>query len=977
MRRVLLPTVGAAIFGILASGTRAQTAPPAPAANTQSDQDLAEVIVTGTRIRGIAPVGSSVVQLDAVQLQDQGLTSVADTLNTVPFVLKLGAGNDYTGGASGGVSSLNGLDFNKGPDLRGFGSQATLSLVNGHRVAYEGANMNTFDGDNMPYQVLQRVEIVADGTSPIYGADAVAGTVNYVFRQPFTGVETYAQYGRANGTDNTQETVVAGYKWASGGFVLSYQHENADALQATSRPGLYNDNLMPFGGPGPSTFSSPGNIIVGGVPYAIPRGQNGSSLTLAQLGPAGVANTLNVWTGYDAIPDAEVNDGTLNFKQSITDWLEVFGDGFWHERDFNMALISTGNDATVTVPNSNFYSPCNRSLTGAPAALVAACGTGSLTVQYNLAYDPGAGPAMRDGYSKSWDAAVGLKFTLPGDWNVTLEASKGNHNELSNNGYFFGNGLGASPALAGTTAATAYNVFCDGQAFVCNSRALTTGLTGPDWRIGTSYGLQDYTVNADGSLFSLPGGKVRVAVGAEHENGYFNNVSNFGATPSDRGTNSGYLELYIPLVGDGNAFPGVKKLELDLAGRVDSYSDVGSTENPKIGLNWTPIDGLKVHGSFGTSFRAPGLADDNPYAQQGFLGYGVANTSVNATLCPTCASSSNLAVYDALGGANHDLKPEKSRTYSFGVDWAPPFIQGLTLSGNYWSVVYSNQVNYPVYNAGPTAAINQQVYNPYIIYNPTYFPQLAANNPVAFFGNFPTINKGNANCAAAYGQKVTTQALFNDLIGCINSGGDGFEFGAPPSPAGNILAVEDAHRINAGITKADGIDMSGLYSWDTMFGTLRVGANAELNLKWDVAPIAGAPSTNVNNSFLYPQKFRGRAEFGWSRHVDQAGLLGAHLYVNYDNAYHIDSSFLPTGVSNSYTGISSYTTVDMTLTYDSGDDLQWKAARNLMVIFSVQNLLNQSPPLVINSSSQGTILFDPLNTSPLLRMIQIQLGKKW
>ncbi|HTT01029.1 MAG TPA: TonB-dependent receptor [Steroidobacteraceae bacterium] len=950
-----------------------QTAQGSQGAQAPEGAALNEVVVTGTRIRGVAPVGSTVVELSTEDLQKTGLTSVADALNTVPFVLKEGAGEDYSGG-QGSSSSLNGLAFNKSPNLRGLGVGATLSLVNGHRVPYEGANMNAFDGDNIPQQALKRVDIVADGTSPIYGADAIAGTVNYILRDPFTGLDTDLQYGHTDGQNSWQATLVGGLKWSNdGGLIVSYQHTHFDPLLASSRPDLYNDDFTPFGGPASPAYSSPGNVIVNGVAYAIPHGQNGQTLTLAQLGPAGVANTQNAWVGYDALPGFGRDIATLNFTQRFTDWFELFGDGFYSKRNYAMALISNGTATTVTIPNTNFYSPCNRSLTGAAAELVAACNTGSLTVDYNTVFDAGA--AGRVGNSTSWDGAVGGRFTLPAGWSATLEASRGTHDESSNNGYFFGNGLPSSPALGGTTAETAYNVFCDGTAFTCNPPALTAGIPGANWGIESEFDLRQYTLNLDGPVFRLPGGSVRIAVGAERTDGTFTNTNNFGSTKGQRTDNAGYGELYIPIVGDANAIPGIKKLQIDVAGRIDSYNDVGNTTNPKVGINWSPVTGLQFHGSYGTSFRAPSLVDNDPFAQHGYLVPAFPGNSILPSLCPTCAAAGTLSAYQALGGANGDLTPETSTSYSLGFDWAPPAVRGLDVGANYWWVNYTSQVNYPVYNAGGFGAINQQYYNNYIIYNPMYFPTLAPNNPVAFFGNFPTVDLTNPNCSSVYGHKVTTQAQFNTLLTCINQGGDGGLFGPPSSPAG-IAAIENGHRINSGVTKADGIDLNALYTWDTSVGTFRASANGELILKWEVAPISTAPVTDQVNEFTYPLRFRGRGEFSWNKRGDY-GEVGANLFVNYDNAYHIDPIFLPGGVSSAYTSIASYTTFDMTLTYDTGADMQSKLARNFRVMFSVQNLFDKDPPLVLNSTSVGSIRFDNLVASPIGRMLQIQLGKRW
>ena len=196
---------------------------PTPAATDASatgPADQAEIVVTGTRIRGVAPVGSDLLQLDSAALEKTGQLSTADILAKVPSVLTLGSGSSYSGGSNQSTSDLNAMGFNKSPNLRGFGPQATLSLVNGHRVPYDGANMNTFDGDNIPVQMLQRIDIVADGGSALYGADAISGTVNYVMRAPFTGFEVYGQYGTADGQDSWQTTAVGGYDWGSGGIVV-------------------------------------------------------------------------------------------------------------------------------------------------------------------------------------------------------------------------------------------------------------------------------------------------------------------------------------------------------------------------------------------------------------------------------------------------------------------------------------------------------------------------------------------------------------------------------------------------------------------------------------------------------------------------------------------------------------------------------------------------------------------------------------
>ena len=956
---------------------------PTPAATDASatgPADQAEIVVTGTRIRGVAPVGSDLLQLDSAALEKTGQLSTADILAKVPAVLTLGSGNTYSGGSSQNAD-LNAYSFNKSPNLRGFGPQATLSLVNGHRVPYDGANMNTFDGDNIPVQMLQRIDIVADGGSANYGADAITGTVNYIMRAPFTGLEAYGQYSLADGQDSYQGTVVGGYDWGSGGIVVAYQYSHSDRLKASSRPNLYNDDFTQYGGPASSYYSSPGTILYNGQTYAIPAGQDGTNLTLAQIGAAGTANTENIWTGYDAIPAFKRNNVAANFRQDVTDGISIYADGFYSDRDFNLALYSSSlNDrALVTIPNSNYYSPCNHDLTGAPADLLAACQTGSLTVAYNNVYE--AGPAIRNGYTRTWDATIGTEVALFGDWKANVYASFGRNDAKSTNTLYLGNSLTTLPALAGTTADSAFNAFCDASAGLCNNGQFNDAIVnaagfplGNSLGIHTTFDNQDYAANVDGSLFSLPGGNVRLAVGGEHQDLKFVNANNFATTTDKRHINSVYGELFVPIVGAGNAMPGIQSLEFDGALRLDDYNDVGSTVNPKIGINWSPTDWLKLRGSYGTSFRAPGLVDNDPNSQAGNLPVYFDGSVIDASICPTCAADHNIGIYQSAGGAAGNLKPEQSTSWSFGFEIAPPH-SGVRLSATYWNVNYTGQVSFPVYSVGAYQAINQGYYDSEIIYNPAFFPSKAANNPEAFFGPYP-YNPNNASCAAVAGKAVTTQVLFDQLVNCINTGGSSPVLGPTNTQVGaDVVAINNAHRINAGTTHGDGIDISASYDWTTGGGDWHVGAIGSYVRSWKVAPIATAPVIDEVNHFNYPLRFRGRADASWSGNAGPGDLTLA-AYLNYSNSYTIDAALLPVGVSDKYTHIDSYTTVDLAIHYELGDGAG-SLLKGLGFTISAQNVFDTDPPLVINTSSSSSIQFDPANASALGRVVTFEVSKKF
>ena len=948
---------------------------------------LAEITVTGTRIGGAAPVGAALVQLGQAEIAMTGLTSTADILNSVPSILRLGSGDNYAGGQAQQGNTLTSFTYGKSPNIRGLGVGATLSLVNGHRVPYEGGNMNAFDGDNYPTQMIQRIDVVQDGGSSIYGADAIAGTVNYVLRAPEDTFEIHSGWRTNDGQDGHYVTAIAGLKWgegssSEGGFIASYQYSYQDAFEASARPDLYNDDLTPFGGPGPSLFAAPGNVVVNGVYYSIPRGQDGTRITLSDLGTT--PNLLNTWTGIEVIPKVDADRFALNFSQKLGERVRLFADGLYVNRDF---VIRGPNSSTSNrvlnfgmmpvIPNTNPYSPCNPShypdgvVTG-PAELVAACESGGLTVAYSSVYD--IGPPMRYGTSKTWTFGGGFDVALPRDWTLTLSAHTGTHDAPS-----ITTQTGGAPAPDFAT----FNFFCDPTSFQCTDPETTAEILarGNSLFNRTRYDMDVYSVNLSGGLFSLPAGEVKLAVGFERYEGSLLNQNNFGGNNlNHRKVSSVYGELLIPVVSPASDIKGIYELELNISGRHDDYSDAGTTDNPRIGVNWWPTSDLKIFGSWGTSFRAPGMADNDPFSQTGVIPGSVSGAQISPTICPACQDPSlaTAAIYQAIGGANRDLKPETADTYAFGFDWTPDSAPGLLLSAKYWWISYEGQVAAPAFNVGTVPAINQQLYNSQIIYNPALFPELAANNPAAFFGDFPTINWNNPSCAAVRGQRVTTQELFDAMITCYNTGGETGGLFGPPTPPERVLALVSGRRINAGKTVGKGIDFNVGYRFENGLGVWHLDAVGSYTISWKVSPIVGAPLVEEVNEFSFPLTFQARGRVGWQRNY-AFGRLAANVFVNYRNSYEIDPQQLPVGVDPAYRKIDSYTTADLTLSYDTEDAFGSWLMNNTSLTLSVQNVFDEDPPLVVNQAglAGSSTRFDPTYGSPLGRVIQVQLSKRF
>jgi outer membrane receptor protein involved in Fe transport len=218
---------------------RGQTSPSDIAAGEPADGDI---VVTGSRIRG-APVASPVIRVDQQAMRDSGQISLADVARSIPQ--NFGGGQNPGVGAN--VPSSSGINVGSAStiNLRGLGSDATLTLLNGHRLAYNGSRQG-IDISAIPLGIVDRIEVVADGASALYGSDAVAGVANIILKRDYDGVEVRADIGGSTGGGNFQQQygAVAGKRWRSGGLIAAYEFaRNTDILSdersyAASRPGV-------------------------------------------------------------------------------------------------------------------------------------------------------------------------------------------------------------------------------------------------------------------------------------------------------------------------------------------------------------------------------------------------------------------------------------------------------------------------------------------------------------------------------------------------------------------------------------------------------------------------------------------------------------------------------------------------------------------------------------------------------------------
>src|SRR3954467_12825247 len=200
-------------------------------AQTAAAQEVEEVVVTGSSIRGAAPVGSNLVQVGQAEIQRTSAQTIQQVLRSVPAVVGLQAGGQ------GGFGSADGAGTNA-PTIHGLGASAsnsTLILIDGHRLPLSGINHTLADPNILAPLALERVEVLADGASSVYGSDAVAGVVNFITRRNFDGVEVRAQAGFADGYHSWGAGGVAGKTWDTGSALVALGWSDRDGLLAYKR----------------------------------------------------------------------------------------------------------------------------------------------------------------------------------------------------------------------------------------------------------------------------------------------------------------------------------------------------------------------------------------------------------------------------------------------------------------------------------------------------------------------------------------------------------------------------------------------------------------------------------------------------------------------------------------------------------------------------------------------------------------------
>jgi len=795
--------------------------------SAEAATQLDEIVVTGTLLRTSGGLASPVLVLGRDELDRRGAGTVAELLVALPQNYA-GTSTPLTQAALADAGTSNTV-FATGVNLRGLGAASTLVIVNGRRLAGTGSRAEFADISALPSAAVERVDVLLDGASALYGADAVAGVVNVIMRRAYDGQESRVRIAAAQGGgEDVQVSHLAGRSWSTGSAYLSYEYQTANGLSAVDRSYSADGDLRPFGGADHRTFySAPGNILSFNpaasayqVQYAIRPNASGRAQGPGDFA-AGSTNLQSALLGIDLLPSFERHSVYARVRQDLGDQLEVSADLRYSDRSVDIATAPASGIFTVTAANPWFVSPN---------------GAASHTVGYSFARD--LGPARSFADSESLGVTVGAHYALSDTWSIegyiadaVERADFGLSNRVNNR--FMAEALGNIPDDLATPYRAAvdgyFNLFGDGSA---NSRAVL------DF-VGSGYGevhnrsrAQSANLLLQGSVWRLPAGEVQIAMGLQARKETFEThgatfltaaVPRLMSSPErGRSIAAVFAEARIPIIGPDNARPGLRSLDLSLAGRFEDYDDFGTTTNPKIGLVWSPLERFGVRASWGTSFRAGALS-------QLFDQAGVSPTFLNR-------SDGSEALILMVYGGNPDLKPETSETFTLGFDYRPT--RGPKVSLNYFDTRFEDRIAQPV-NANFNGALIDPTLSPFVTFvDPT-------NNPA-------------------------DRALIESFAGV-----PGYSTAFPTNAYG---AVVDTRWVNTGAVRVRGLDVSGSQAWTMGGGRMTADTSASWILDYESRTTPTAPVEQVAGLIGYPVKLRARSGLTWSRGAFEVG--GAWNYVD-------------------------------------------------------------------------------------------------
>ena len=723
--------VAAAAIVAGATGAMAQSTQPPPdvaqnpASTSEEPSREGDIIVTGSRIRR-DPLAQDapIVFVDQEDIAKTGLNSITDVLQRLPSAggglnSKFNNSGNFGNPPDGGGVGAGAAEI----DLRYLGSKRTLVLVDGLRyvnAASASGVPGSVDLNSIPESMIERVEVLQDGASAIYGSDAIAGVVNIITKKGQKGLVASAQAGGYLDHDDgwTQNYQISWGNSDSGPtrIVVGANYVKQDPISSADRDiSLFPDPYATACSSSCSSGTPLGRFIVLGQDLTLIAPVIGRTPTLADFRPfVSPQDRFNFAPFNYILTPLERYGAFAHLTQELTPDINFNAKVLWNRREsknqaaplplFVGPAAGNGNLLdTIVIDATNPFNPFGTLRGDDPTTPLVNEATydfiGRRVIEggprrYNQKVDTVYGTATLDG-----------RFTMAGhDWYWDVNALYGKNKAKQK---MLGNINAANLALAlgpvanCTGACVPFNIF-GGEGSITQAMLDYVGFVQDD---SSEQKLWGVTANATGGLMALPGGTLGLAIGAEHRNysGRFDPDpivaaglgSDIPALPTKGSyhVNEIYAELSAPILANVAA---VELLELNGAVRYSDYSRSGSTTNFKGGVNWKPVRDLRFRGSYSEGFRAPTIGElfGTPSRfDQELIDPCSADQNPTGTILANCIAQGVPPGYQQLNpqisvitGGNDALTPETSKGWNVGAVWSPAALPGFSIEADYYNI---------------------------------------------------------------------------------------------------------------------------------------------------------------------------------------------------------------------------------------------------------------------------------------------------